>query len=245
MGIATVALPGSYYLPGMFGDSGPSLSAYLGLLREQADNAMAELEAVARATGVSCGKRILNEEATTGVSMEARHADLTVISQIDPDESLPALKHDFAEYVVLHAGGPVLIVPYAGQFEMIGKRIMIAWNGSLEARRAISGAMPLLKQADEVQVMVFDGSRASTVPRGKPGADIAQLLARHSVRAEVASQTKGSIDIGNALLSQAADLNTDLLIMGCYGHSRLREVLLGGVTQTVLESMTIPVLMSH
>lgn len=247
IGIAATALPGSYYLPGVFGDSGVSLNAYLGLLREQANNALAELEAIAGKAGVPFEKRIVEDETAPAVSLQARHGDLTVIGQIDPDESLPTLKHDFPEYVVLHSGAPVLIVPYAGQFDVVGKRIMIAWNASIEARRAIAGAMPLLRQADEIQVVVFDGKAVPDTYGGQPGADVALLLARHGIRVgvEVAPQAKAGIDVGNALLSQAADFNADLMVMGCYGHSRLREVLLGGVTQTVLESMTIPVLMSH
>jgi nucleotide-binding universal stress UspA family protein len=244
LGVAATALPGTYYMPGIFGESGVSLMAYLDLLREQAKNAAAQLEAVAQKTGVaSFEERIVEDEAGAGVSLYARHSDLAVVGQTDPDESLPALRRDFPEYVVMNSGCPVLIVPYAGEFDDFGKRVMIAWNASIEASRAVAGAIPLLRQADDVQVVVFDGK--TDAYGEKPGADVALFLARHGIKVEVSPQVAGNIDIGSALLSQAADFNADLMVMGCYGHARFREALLGGVTQTILESMTVPTLMCH
>ena len=110
----------------------------------------------------------------------------------------------------------------------------------------MSAAIPFLKQAELTQVVVFDSKSRRAAHGEQPGADIALFLSRHGIKVEVSQQTKpDDIDIGNALLSYAADFGADLLVMGCYGHSRFREVLLGGVTKTILQSMTVPVLMVH
>ena len=143
---------------------------------------------------------------------------------------------------MLAAGRPVLILPSAGSFPTIGKRILIAWSLSREATRAVTDADPLLRLADTVHVMaVMRRDEHGDVP----GADIGLYLARHGVRVQVKSDQGAEIDVGNELLSRAADLDADLIVMGGYGHSRLKEWVLGGATRTILASMTAPVLMSH
>lgn len=174
-------------------------------------------------------------------SIHARYADLIILGQTDPDVELPSVPGDFPELVCLSVGRPVLVVPYAGGFSHIGERVLIAWNGSREATRAVSDALPLLKRAKQVTVLVINADRDA---HGEiPGADITWYLARHGVEAQVMQAV--SEDVGELLLSRAADLSADLLVMGAYGHSRLKEMVLGGVTRTVLKSMTLPVLMSH
>jgi nucleotide-binding universal stress UspA family protein len=125
---------------------------------------------------------------------------------------------------------------------------MLAWNASHQATRAASDALPLLRNAGRVTVLVVDGS-VRGIPQGahgqEPGADVAAWLARHDVKVEVARDTSGSVDVGNVILSRAADLNVDLIAMGIYGHSRLRELVLGGVSRTILQHMTVPVLIAH
>lgn len=176
------------------------------------------------------------------MSMHARYADLVVIGQSDPaDDSGTPL--DFPERVVLSAGRPVLILPNIGSFPTIGKRILIAWNASHEATRAVTDAIPLLRLADNVNVMAINPEHG--VHGSVPGAEIALYLARHGVQVEVKTDYGADIDVGNEMLSRAADLSADLIVMGCYGHSRLKEWVLGGATRTILESMTTPVLMSH
>ena len=151
---------------------------------------------------------------------------------------------DFPEYVVINSGRPVLIVPYAGRFDTFGKRVLVAWDASISATRAVTAALPLLRRADAVEIVVFNADVQDDAHGEQPGADIALYLARHDVKVNVVRQNS-KIDIGNALLSMTNDLNSDLMVMGGYGHSRFREILLGGVTRTVLESMTVPVLMAH
>ena len=223
----------------------PVLLTHISALKKQAEQALEKYEELVRQMGVlSWEKRLVDDEPAGGVSLEARYADLVVLGQTDTDEVLPAMMSDFPEYVVMYAGRPVLIVPYAGSFEHIGKKILVAWDGSMEASRAINGALPFLRQAHEVKVVVFNADKQVNVHGEQPGADIALYLARHGVNVDVLQETTDQ-DSGNALLSLAADTFADLLVMGCYAHSRFREVLLGGASRTVLESMTLPVLMAH
>jgi nucleotide-binding universal stress UspA family protein len=182
------------------------------------------------------------DDMVDAMTLHARYADLCVIGQTNAAENsqVPA---NFPERIVLAAGRPVLILPAVGSFATIGKRILIAWNPSREAARAVTDSIPLLQRADTVHVMAVNpkAGEHGTVP----GADIGLYLARHGVRVEVKADHGAEIDVGNELLSRAADLDADLIVMGGYGHSRLEEWVLGGATRTILESMTAPVLMSH
>ena len=182
------------------------------------------------------------DDLVDAMTVHARYADLVVIGQADGSANahVPA---GFPERLVLAAGRPVLILPSVGSFATIGKRILIAWNTSREATRAVIDAIPLLQRADTVHVMAVNPRAGDhgTVP----GADIGLYLARHGVRVDIKADHGAEIDVGNELLSRAADLDADLIVMGGYGHSRLKERVLGGVTRTILESMTAPVLMSH
>lgn len=247
IGAAATALPGMFYLPGVVSESGVTVNAYLDYLRERASATLAQFEALAQKAGVaSYEKRVVDDEAGAAICLQARYSDLVVVSQSDPDESNPALRAGFPEYVVTNCGRPVLIVPYAGAFTQVGKRALVAWDGSMEATRAVTGAIPFLQRAELVQVVVFDSKSRPQAHGEQPGADIALFLSRHGIQVDVSQQsTSGDIDTGNALLSYVADFGADLLVMGGYAHSRFREVLLGGVTKTVLESMTVPVLMAH
>jgi nucleotide-binding universal stress UspA family protein len=247
VGVATTALPAEFYLAGVMGDSNAGFEIYLDFLRERANTALAQFEAIAERRGVpSFEKRIAADDAAAGMSLHARYSDLVVIGQNDPDESLPGVRADFPENVVMNCGRPVLVTPYAGRFESIGKRVLIAWDASVEATRAVTAAIPLLKRADIVELAVFNPKVGFGAHGEHPGADIALYLARHGVKIEVSQvKTADGMDVGNALLSHAADFGADLMVMGGYGHSRFREVLLGGVTDTVLKSMTIPTLMAH
>ena len=123
--------------------------------------------------------------------------------------------------------------------------MLVAWNASRAATRAINDAMPLLAGAETVTVLCVDPDEDSRAHGEVPGMDIAAHLARHGVKASVESTVSGGIGVGNALLSRASDIGADLLVMGAYGHTRVRELLLGGATRTILKSMTLPVLMAH
>ena len=171
----------------------------------------------------------------------SRYADLVVIGQaedggiLDPDSELE-------DQMLLSSARPILIIPYIGLQAPIGQRIMIAWKNTREAVRAVHDALPLLKQADKVEVVMVN----PTAEDGDaPTADICRHLARHGVNVESAHVVARDLDVGDALLSRVADEGIDLLILGAYGHQRWRETVFGGVTRHLLHHMTVPVLMSH
>lgn len=221
------------------------LDNHLEELREASRDSLAQFENTVKGLGVqSYETRQVDDEAGAGISLQARYSDLVVIGQTNPDESSTATLADFPEFVVMNSGRPVLIVPYVGTYESVPKRVLIAWDTSTSATRAVTAAIPMLKRAENVDVVVFNPESRGDAHGEQPGADIALYLARHRIKVNVVRQ-KTDIDVGNALLSIATDLGSDMIVMGGYGHSRFREILLGGVTRTVLESMTVPVLMAH
>ncbi len=245
VGTAVTGVSRFIYQDGNISASDPNLTIHLNFLRERAEKAVAGFNKIVTDLGVpSYESAIANDEAGGGIGLQARYSDLVVLGQTNPDEPSPSVLPDFPEYIVMNSGRPVLIIPYAGDFNTVAKRPLISWDASRESTRAVTDAIPLLKQADLVQVAIFNSKSSPDAHGEQPGADIALFLARHGVKVEV-SVHKTSTDIGNALLSLSHDLDSDMIVMGGYGHSRLREMIMGGVTRTILESMTIPVLMSH
>ncbi len=245
IGAAMTGISRYVFDSGAFNPSDPTFSHHPEHLRRYASEGLHKFEAVARGTGVDeIEARVVDDDAAGGMALQARYADLTVIGQFDPSESVPGLMSNFPEHVILHSGRPVLLVPYAGGFSGSFRKAVIAWDGGMAASRAISGALPLLAAADAVDILIFNPEQDGEAHGEQPGADLALFLARHGVKANVHAH-RSNIDTGNALLSAAADLGAELLVMGAYGHARFREVVLGGVTRTVLASMTVPVLMAH
>jgi nucleotide-binding universal stress UspA family protein len=142
-------------------------------------------------------------------------------------------------------GRPVLVVPYVGELKDVAQNVMVCWSATREAARAVTDALPLLQRAQKVTVLSAN-PRGSAQGHGEsPGSDIALYLARHGVRAEASRTAAQDVDVGNLILSCAFDAGAGLIVMGAYGHSRVREIVLGGTTRTVLSSMTGPVLLSH
>lgn len=214
--------------------------------RKAAEQAAQEAfrEVSARHPAVKCEWRASNGDAVAAACLSARYADLVIAAQPQSGETggTPA---GFAADLVLSAGRPVLFVPYAGRFPSVGKRVLVAWNTSPEAARALRDALPILTRAGWVEVTAFDPEALDAHHGEVPCADIGLFLARHGIKVSVSQQAGTDLDVGLQLLSRAADCAADLIVMGAYGHSRLREWILGGVTRTLLESMTVPVLMSH
>jgi nucleotide-binding universal stress UspA family protein len=171
----------------------------------------------------------------------ARRFDLAVVGQTQPDRD--EVEGLIAEGVLFESGRPVIIVPYIQKAPLKLDRVMACWDGSRQATRAIADAMPLLERAGQVELVIVasDPGKQDEIP----GADMGEHLARHGLKVDVNRITEGDIDVADALLSHAADASIDFMVMGGYGHSRLREFVLGGVTRSVLRSMTVPVLMSH
>ena len=202
-------------------------------------------EVTARRGSTRTEWRDLPGDPLHAVRLSARYADLVVLGQADRSDADAEDLTSFPGDVVLSAGRPALFVPYAGHFPTLGKRILVAWNASREAARAVHDALPLLERAQHVEVVAFDPQSGGADHGDRPGADVALYLARHGVKTSAAQQRGTGIDVGAQILSRAADVEADLIVMGAYGHSRFRERVLGGATRTLLESMTVPVLMSH
>ena len=186
--------------------------------------------------------RVSRRDAAHSVPVHGRYADVLVLGQ--PNETdASGVEPDFAERVVLEVGRPVLLIPYAGEFPTVGTKVLVAWNAGREATRALTDAIPILREAKQVNVVAFNPKGA---PHGEvPGADIGLYLARHGIKVNVSQQTAEDVDVGNQILSRAADLDVDLIVMGAYGRARMSELILGGATRTIVQSMTVPVLMSH
>jgi nucleotide-binding universal stress UspA family protein len=186
-------------------------------------------------------------ESLSAVRLHARYADLVIVGQPNgkngDDEG--AVPEWFSHELVMSAGRPVLFVPYAGHFEHVGERVFVPWNASREAARAVWDGLPFLAAAKESEVVTFDPEKLGLGVSDLPDPDIGADLARHGARVTVSSSPSGGVDVGSLILSRAADMAADLIVMGAYGHSRLREVVLGGATRKMLESMTVPTLMSH
>jgi len=188
--------------------------------------------------------RIIDDYPEEALTIAARYADLLVVGQSTPDNAT-ITPENLPESVALATGRPVLVVPHVGADKPPGKKVMLCWNASRESARAASDAMPFLKAANEVIVLIVDPKASANGHGAEPGADVATWLARHGVKVSVQREVAGDTDIGNVILSRAADLDVDLIVMGAYGHSRMRELVMGGVSRTLLSSMTVPVLMSH
>jgi nucleotide-binding universal stress UspA family protein len=171
----------------------------------------------------------------------ARRFDLAIVGQAEPDRG--AVEELIAESALFESGRPVIVVPYIQKAPLKLDRVMVCWDGSRPAARAIADAMPLLQRAGLVEVVIVANERGKQDEI--PGADMGQHLARHGLNVDVKRIAAGDIDVADVLLSHAADASVDFIVMGGYGHSRLREFVLGGVTHSILRSMTAPVLMAH
>ncbi len=175
----------------------------------------------------------------SSVASQGRYADIVIVGQHDPEASQDG--DGLAEEVTMNSCRPVIAIPFAGEFKTLGRRVLVAWNGSREAARATHDALPFLTRADKVLVLSVDAPGQEHIP----GADISTHLARHGVGVEIHNRVQGDVGVGDAILNAANDYGADLLVIGAYGHSRVRELVLGGVTRHLLRHMTVPVLMSH
>jgi nucleotide-binding universal stress UspA family protein len=183
------------------------------------------------------------DDGFAALLFHAKYADLIVAGQPDPDgDGVPAW---FSHQLVMSAGRPVLYVPFAGRFDDCGRKILVPWNASREAAHALEEAEPFLQGAEAAEVVTFDPQKVFLDDDALPDPDIGAHLARHGAKVTVATQVTDGIDIGSAILSRAADNEADLIVMGAYSHSRIRELVLGGATREIFKSMTVPTLMSH
>lgn len=236
------------FQPPAFVESGMDL-----LLSDYEDSVKAgEATAAAAFAKAVKGKEFTNEwRAVDGLADSvlighALYADLAIVGQSDPDAAtdLPT-PSDLPETVALSSGRATLVMPHIGAQKAPGNIVMLCWNASRESARAASEALPILKAATQVIVLVVDEKTSDSGDGAQPGTDVVTWLSRHGIKATVQRDVTADADVGSVILSRAADRDVDLIVMGIYGHSRLREMVLGGASRTLLSSMTVPVLMAH
>lgn len=206
--------------------------------------AVARFDAAAAKAGVSAESRMLDasiEGAADLFGRIARRFDLAVVGQARPKEG--AAEELLIEGALFESGRPVVVVPHVQTEPIRLNRVLVCWDASRPATRAIADAMPFLQRAKAVEVVAVSAERAKG--RELVGTNMARHLARHGVEVELTRMTTGDVDVAKAIRSHATERVADLVVMGGYGHSRLREFILGGVTRTFLASSTIPMLLSH
>lgn len=246
-GLFVVEIPESAFLYGTtmpYGIAAPDLVADTRAeLMERAKPVEARFRDVAARNGLESEWRMAEGVTASVLAQHAHYSDLVVVGQ--PESGDGGHGHEVVATTLMSGGRPVLVVPWAGEFTDIGSRVLVAWNASKEATRAVHDAMPLLEQAKAVTVLAINPRNGIGDEGELPAADIALHLARHGVKAEAAHTVTQDISEGDALLSYAADASADLIVAGGYGHSRARELVFGGVTRSLLRAMTVPVLLSH
>ena len=217
------------------------------VLMEDATRAALAFDVACEMAGVPARKSLVEEgNMSQALNRRGRVNDLLVLSQSDPRATDgQAFKNPEIETTILSSARPVLVLPYANAATTLGQRVLVAWDDSHAAARAVADALPLLRRAESVQVMCFNGGDVSDEDgRSSDLASVAEWLARHGVKARIQAEST-HIPVAETLLSRAADQGADLIVMGAFGHARWRERLLGGTTRSILGTMTVPVLMSH
>jgi nucleotide-binding universal stress UspA family protein len=203
--------------------------------------AIQRFEAAARRSLVAAEHRLIKAigaEAPVILSNLARRFDLSVFMQSEPDGV-------DIETSLFESGRPLIVVPYIQKGGLKLDHVVCGWDGSRAAARAINDGLPLLVKATTVDLLIVVNEKTNTPPNEIRGADMAKHLARHDVKVQIVTIPAADIDVSNAILSYVADISGTLIVMGGYGHPKLRELILGGVTRDMLKSMTVPVFMSH
>ena len=186
--------------------------------------------------------KVPHANLATVVMEHGRAADLIMAGQTDPDwDQSPLL--DFPERLALESGRPVLVIPYAGRYPRIGRNVVIAWKAGRESARAVFDALPLLQGAENVHILEIKGRGDESSM--SPDTSIAASLARHGIKPTIRTSVAPDTSVGDEILSRTSDLDADLLVMGAYGHSRMRELVFGGATRHIARHMTVPTLFSH
>ena len=247
-------LLGVYAVPSPYGIAMPAglgaISADVDNSRyfeDKLDDAKARFEEAARRHDVRAEWRRADGQTALladPILKHAAHADLIVAGQVNESTS-NTIEPDFVERLVLESGRPVLIIPNMGDFKTVGTNVIVGWNATREAMRAAFDAIPVMKTAGRVELLWANARDEPDIAGDLPGAELAAVLARHDIKVFARSISSTELAPADALLNEAADNGADLIVIGAYGHSRLREFVFGGVTRTLLQSMTAPVLMSH
>ena len=239
VGAALTGVSRLFYQEGSAALVRTALAPWMDRLYRRCERELDQFARLAAQAGVSSFEpRLVDDESGAGLVLCGRYADLVVLGQADPDVA-PAPGGALAPYVMLACPRPLLLLPHGHEGLLAGRRVLIAWNGSVQAAHAVSAALPLLGQAESVTVASFAPSNGAAGDIG-----VAAWLKRHGIDAALVAEAT-DLDPGERLLSLLADQGADLLVMGGYARARVRELLLGGVTRTVLRGMTVPVLLAH
>jgi nucleotide-binding universal stress UspA family protein len=218
------------------------------MMEESEKAALAAIErfdAAAKRSMLSAEHRLLKAAgpgAPMILALLARRFDLSVLMQSEPDG---VDNDDMIETSLFESGRPLIVVPYIQKEGLKLEHVVCCWDGSRAAARAINDALPLLVKATAVDLLIVQNEKTNTAPNEIRGAEMAKHLARHDAKVEIVTVPAADIDVADAILSYVADISGTLIVMGGYGHARLRELILGGVTRDMLKSMTVPVFMSH
>jgi nucleotide-binding universal stress UspA family protein len=227
----------------MDGVSPSIIDAWLAERKAEAEKAQKAFDASAKLAGIRADSRVLADDVADAAhifSALARNYDVSVVAQAEPDDDLP--ESLTIEAALFDSGRPVIVVPYIQRTGIKLDRVIVCWDGSRNAARAVGDALPLLKKAKEIDVVTIEQKEHRNELRG---AQIAEHLARHKLNVDLKSIVAPDTDVANVVLSHAADTSADFIVMGGYGHTRLREFVLGGATRGILGAMTVPVLMAH
>jgi nucleotide-binding universal stress UspA family protein len=245
VGVYASSAPPQYY----YGES-VMMSRTLNIMKNlQAQNRGAVQNAfleAAAAADVPAVVRAGESSPSATVALHGRASDLIIVSQQNRDDVEAAHENEFVEQTLLTAGRPVMVLPSSGDFPVVGDRVLLCWDGSREAARALADAAPLLQGASNVVVLTMDEGSATRNVESIPFEDLATYCVAHGIPApdHVRRDIKG-VGVGSTILNAAADYSADLIVMGAYGHSKFREWAMGGATASILKSMTVPIMFSH
>ena len=246
LGIYTVPSPHGIAIPASYGAISTDIdnSRYF---EDNLDGVKAKFEDASRRHDVRAEWRRVDGE--TGLLADAMlkhapYADLIVAGQVNSSTNR-SVEPDFVERLILESGRPVLVIPNMGDFKSIGTNVIVGWNATREAMRAAFDAVPVMKGAKRVELLWANARDEPEIAGDLPGAELAAVLSRHDIKMFARSISASDLSPADALLNEASDIGADLIVIGAYGHSRLREFVFGGVTRSLLQSMTAPVLMSH
>jgi nucleotide-binding universal stress UspA family protein len=244
VGVAMLGVSRSVFPTGYEARPGSLSASYFQPLADHAAQALAKFEKIADGMEVRHEQRFVCDQSDDGLARMARFADLVVVSQDDPDESMPDMAVHLPEYLILNCARPVVVVPRSDPAPWHNPKVLVAWDGGKEASFALSASLPLLRHAAAVTLVALAGDVPVEEEFRAEQSDLKHFLGRHHVTPRMLVRTTAR-DTGAELLALAGELGCGMLVMGCYGHGRFRELCMGGASRTVLADAGIPVLFAH
>jgi nucleotide-binding universal stress UspA family protein len=244
-GVVVNALPASSILQKLGFGKGEALMQQQ---RIEAEEIIEHFKQIAEQEGVQADTRIIEcveGRAAEKLARMARIFDLSIMRQANPDKPNASFISELSEEVMLSSGRPVFFIPYVGAHNIPCRRGLLAWDGSKAAARAVHDALPLLKMMEKVIILIVDADKIEHYADSQPGEELSRHLSLHGVNNEIRRLAKAEVSTSTIILNELSDSGADILIMGGYGTPKLREIMLGGVTRTLFECMTVPVFMSH